>query len=109
MLQVTLGEEFRLAVGQLARVEQGGVAIEFLAVVSGLSNGCAKFDDTYGQRVDDSAIVVQVINSVPTDPDVACTEEYSTVENRLALGGRFELGKTYTVNINDKVETFVVQ
>ena len=109
VFQVTLGEEFRLAVGQLARVEQGVIAIEFLTVVSGLSNGCAKFDDTYGQRVDYSAIVVQVINSMPTDPDVACTEEYSTVENRLALGGKFELGKTCTVNINDKVETFAAQ
>ena len=46
---------------------------------------------------------------MPTDPDVACTEEYSTVKNRLALGGRFELGKTCTVSINDKAETVVAQ
>jgi hypothetical protein len=40
VLQVTLGEEFRLAVGQSARLEQGGVAIEFLGVVE--DSRCAK-------------------------------------------------------------------
>ncbi len=81
----------------------------FLTIVSGLPNGCAKFDNTYVQRVDDTTIVVQVINSVPTDPDIACTEEYRTVEKRVALGSRFDSGATYTVNVNDKVETFVAQ
>ena len=81
----------------------------FLTVVSGLPNGCVKFDSYYPRRIDETNLEVQIINSVPTDPDVVCTQVYGTVETRVVLGSKFESGTTYTVTVNDVVETFVAQ
>ena len=82
----------------------------FLVVVSGLPNGCVQFDDYYIERLDEiNSINVQVINSVPTDPDLVCTQIYGMVETNVPLGSDFEPGNKYTVTVNDVVETFVAQ
>ena len=80
-----------------------------LLVVSGLPNGCARFDHYDLSRLDDTNIVVQVFNSVPTDPRTMCTQIYGTVETRVALGSDFNSGTTYTVVVNGVVESFKAQ
>jgi hypothetical protein len=81
----------------------------FLTVVSGLPNGCVRFDNYYPRRIDETNLEVQIVNSVPTDPGTVCTMVYGTVETRVVLGSKFESGKTYTLTVNDTIETFVAQ
>lgn len=78
----------------------------FLVVVSGLPNGCVEFDNYYLERLDEiNSINVQVINSVPTDPDLVCTQIHGMVETNIPLGSDFEPGDEYTVMANDVEET----
>jgi hypothetical protein len=81
----------------------------FLTVVSGLPNGCVKFDNYYPRRIDETNLEVQIINSVPTEPGTECTLDYGTVETTVVLGSKFESGRTYTLTVNDTIETFVAQ
>ena len=92
-----------------------GVAVEiaesfppqyFLVVQSGLPNGCALFDG-YTMDRDGETVVVQVTNLVPEDKGVICTEQYRTVESRIALGSDFEPGGRYTVQVNDVTHPLV--
>ncbi len=80
----------------------------FLAVTSGLRNGCVQFDSYEVSRLD-RAIEITVTNLEPADKDRPCTDVYETVETRIALGSEFEPGQTYTININDFTTTFVTQ
>ena len=79
-----------------------------LAVVSGLPNGCASFAGNRIEREGDT-IRVEIFNWKPGDEDIACTEEYRTVETNISLGSDFVSGTMYTVSVNDVVETFVAQ
>jgi len=79
-----------------------------VAVVSGLPNGCTSFGGYRLERNGDM-IRIEVINWKPADESKACTEEYRTVEHNIWLGSDFESGKTYTVIVNDVIESFVAQ
>ena len=81
----------------------------FVDVVSGLPNGCARFDSIETSRSGDTIRLV-VVNLVP-DPrsKVVCTMIYGTVQHHVALGTDFEPGHTYTVVVNDVTETFQAQ
>ena len=79
----------------------------FVLVESGLPKGCAEFD-RYTVTRDGDTIHVEIVN-METAGDVVCTEEYRTVENNIPLGSDLEPGATYTVLVNDVVETFVAQ
>ena len=83
----------------------------FLHVVSGLPNGCARFDSySVAPRTGDSdTIRVEVINLEPADGLAACAEVYGFVEHTIRLGSDFVPGKTYMVVVNDVTETFVAQ
>ena len=79
-------------------------------VVSALPNGCHRFErsvvasDSIGRT-----FTFSIINSVPTDPNVACTKEYSTLNHSFPLQGDIVRGVTYTVVVNDRTKTFVGQ
>ena len=99
----------------LAPIDGGQVRIAesfppqyFLAVSSGLPNGCVQFDG-YDVARDGDTIRVTVTNLKPADTGIFCTQVYGTVESNIALGSDFEPGKTYTVVVNDVTETFVAQ
>ncbi len=79
----------------------------FVLVESGLRNGCVEFD-RYEVTRDGDTIHVAIINLEPAG-DMACTEEYRTVESNIPLGSDFAPGTTYTVLVNDVTETFVTQ
>ncbi len=81
----------------------------FVDIVSGLPNGCARFDSIETSRSGDTIRIV-VLNLVPAPGSkVACTMIYGTVQHHVALGTDFEPGHTYTVVVNDVTETFQAQ
>ena len=81
----------------------------FVHVVSGLPNGCVEFYG-YEESRSGNAITITVTNlePAPSEP-VACTAIYLTHEFSVPLGTDFQPGETYTVKVNDVIETFVAQ
>ena len=79
----------------------------FVHVQSGLPNACHKFSE-YEVSRDGEDVYITVTNLKPDEP-VMCAEIYGTVENNIALGSDFEGAKTYTVHVNETIETFVAQ
>ena len=80
----------------------------FVYVVSGLPNGCVRFE-RYNVDRQDRTITITVTNRLPADADVICAQIYGTVEHNIALGSSFVSGQTYTLRINDLTRTFVAQ
>ena len=80
----------------------------FVRVVSGLSNGCVRFE-RYTTDRQDRTITIAVTNRLPADKDVICSQIYRTVEHNIALGSNFVRGATYTLRVNDVMRTFVAQ
>ena len=79
-----------------------------LAIVSGLTSGCAKFG-RYDVELRGKVIDVTVTNLVPTGP-VACTAIYSIQGDRVDLGTDLQVGATYTVVVNGQItNAFVVR
>jgi len=79
-----------------------------VVVVSGLPNSCASFAG-YRLDRDGTTIQVEMMNLKPSDPEVVCAQVYTTVETIIPLGSDFESGTTYTIAVNDVIETFIAQ
>ena len=81
----------------------------FVHVVSGLPNGCVEFYG-YEESRSGNAVTITVTNlePAPSEP-VACAAIYLTHETSVPLGTDFRPGETYTVKVNEAVETFVAQ
>lgn len=78
-------------------------------LTSGLPSGCAEYSRTVVQRAGD-LVRLTVYNTMPSDPMVACTMIYGMVTHNTPLGSDFVTGRTYTIEVNGKVEhTFVAQ
>jgi hypothetical protein len=69
-------------------------------VTSGLPSGCAVFDRIDVERAGD-VVALTVWNTLPADPEVACTMIYGMTSNTAEIGSDFMPGRTYTVRIND--------
>jgi hypothetical protein len=80
-----------------------------LLITSGLPSGCAQFNKAEITGGSGNTITVRVTNTVPDDPNVACTAIYGTKETTLPLGSEFTSSETYTVNVNDKSIDFTAQ
>ena len=80
----------------------------FADITSALENGCARFSRSATRREGDT-LFVDVFNTQPADPNVACTMIYGEKESAVALGSEFVAGKTYTLDVNGTRETFVAQ
>ena len=78
-------------------------------IVSGLPSGCAQFESAETTGRTGNMITIAVTNTMPADPNVACTAIYGYKETNLDLGKDFVSGETYTVKVNDKETTFVAQ
>lgn len=82
---------------------------QYAAVVkSGLPSGCAEFAGIEVER-DGNEFTLTVWNTMPSDPNVACTMIYGIAENTVTLGGGFTSGETYTVRAGDMEMTFTAQ
>lgn len=83
--------------------------VQYAAVVkSGLPNGCAAFAGIEVER-EGNEFTLTVWNTMPSDPNVACTMIYGIAENTVTLGGGFTSGETYTVRAGDLETTFTAQ
>lgn len=80
-----------------------------LHIVSGLPSGCAKFNKAVVLERTGNNIAVQVTNTIPADPNTACTAIYGYHETNLDLGTNFTSRQTYRVQVNDKTTTFTAQ
>lgn len=78
-------------------------------IVSGLPSGCAKFNMAAVIGRTGNHIAVKVTNTMPADPNTACTAIYGYKESNVDLGTNFTSGQTYTVDVNDKSKTFTAQ
>lgn len=78
-------------------------------IVSGLPSGCAKFEAWELTGRTGNTVTIAVTNSMPADPDVACTLIYGYHESNIDLGTNFNPGQTYTVKVNGEEATFVAQ
>jgi hypothetical protein len=79
-------------------------------VVSGLPNGCARFDRwTVGFDEAARLFTIEVLNSVPTAAaDLLCTMVYGTVDHSIPIDG-VKSGLTYEVQVHDQTATFTGQ
>jgi hypothetical protein len=78
-------------------------------IVSGLPSGCAQFDEAEVTGRSGNEITIRVTNTMPDDPNVACTAIYGTKETIVELGSDFTSGERYTVRVNDKSLEFTAQ
>ena len=76
-------------------------------VDSGLPNACHAFNEIVVDRNGDTVdLAVTNTRPAPSGEPIACGEIYGTVTNSVTLPGTYDLGTTYTVNVNDLVLTF---
>lgn len=73
-------------------------------ITSGLPSGCAVYSRAEVTRTADGARVA-VYNHFPVG-NVACTMIYGYTTHDVALGGGFVVGRTYTIEVNDKSQLF---
>jgi hypothetical protein len=76
-------------------------------IVAGLPSGCAEPGGHELER-DGDTFRITVYDSRPSG-DVICTAIYGYYDVNVDLGSDLVSGTTYTVEVNDKVETFVAQ
>jgi hypothetical protein len=73
-------------------------------VSAGLPSGCAKPHSHSVERSGDT-ITVKVLNSMPAGEPI-CTMIYGMYELTIELGSDFEVGRTYTLRVNDHTTKF---
>ena len=79
-----------------------------LRIVSGLPNGCAKYDNMH-VNVGTGVITVSVMNTIPEDFRVACTEIYGSHDRTVELPG-LETATDYEIIINSAINlTFITE
>ena len=79
-------------------------------IVSGLPNGCHEFERYEVERAEGATeITITVWNTIPADPDVACTDDYRIHTGTATLGSDFESGTEYTLTVGELTETFIAQ
>ncbi len=80
----------------------------FVLVTSVETDSCHKFAG-YDVEREGARIVINVWNEKPADTNIACAQVITEVETSVPLGQDFDSGETYTVTVNDKMETFEAQ
>lgn len=73
-------------------------------IQAGLPSGCAQ-KHSHSVTRDGDTITITVLNTVPTG-DAICTMIYGMYDLTVELGSDFQVGKTYTLKVNDQTTTF---
>lgn len=81
-------------------VSAAGPSAADLVVVSGLPNACYTFGH-YRLTRDGDTFRVEIVNSIPDDPMLACAEIYGMITTRIPLEGGVETCRFYDVVINE--------
>ena len=77
----------------------------FLAVGSGLPDGCHSFGG-YTSTRDGQRVLIKFFNLRPSDANLMCIQVYGTVETTIPLGSDFDPSETYTIDVNGKTLSF---
>ena len=72
-------------------------------IKGGLASGCTTFHDAVVTRQGD---VINIKVTVQNPKGIFCPAIYTYFEKNLNLGINFTIGKTYTLNVNDRTTTF---
>jgi inhibitor of cysteine peptidase len=75
-------------------------------IQGGLSDGCTEFHQLKAER---SGNEVDITVTTRRPKNAVCTQVYGYFEKNVNLGSDFVSGKTYTININDKTTSFVME
>jgi hypothetical protein len=75
-------------------------------IKGGLPDGCTTFHDLKTER---SGQTVKITVTIQRPKEGICTEIYGFFERNENLGSDFTRGETYTVVVNDKSTSFVMQ
>ena len=78
----------------------------FVHIQGGLRDGCTTFHELTTQR-NGNTINIEVTTQRPKG--AICAQVYGFFEKNVALGTDFTSGETYTINVNDKTTSFVMQ
>jgi inhibitor of cysteine peptidase len=98
---------------RLAPIHEVNVAIAesfppqvIVHIQGGLSDGCTTFHDLKTER---SGNTVNITVTTQRPRGAICTQVYGFFEQNVNLGSDFASGQTYTINVNDKTTSFVMQ
>jgi hypothetical protein len=80
----------------------------FADVIYALPDGCTELG-RFAVRREADTVFVDVFNTRPASPEVACTMIYSEKETSVPLGSDLRPGQRYTLDVNGTRETFVAQ
>jgi inhibitor of cysteine peptidase len=75
-------------------------------IQGGLSDGCTTFHELKTER---SGNTVNITVTTQRPKGAVCTQVYGYFEQNVNLGSDFVSGQTYTVNVNDKTTSFVME
>jgi inhibitor of cysteine peptidase len=75
-------------------------------IQGGLSDGCTTFHELKTER---SGNTVNILVTTQRSKDAVCTQVYGYFEQNVNLGSDFVSGQTYTVRVNDKTTSFVME
>ena len=75
-------------------------------IKGGLADGCTTFHELITERSDN---VVNIRVTTQRPKDAICTQVYGFFEKNVNVGSDFTSGGTYTINVNDKTTSFVMQ
>lgn len=78
----------------------------FIYIKGGLADSCTTFHELIWER-SGSTINIEVTTQRPKG--AICAQVYGFFEKNVALGTDFTSGETYTINVNDKTTSFVMQ
>ena len=78
----------------------------FVYIKGGLADSCTT-PYRYEVKRGGDTIDIDVYNQHPKD--VICAQVYGYFEENVDLGSDFVSGRTYTINVNDKTTTFIMQ
>jgi len=75
-------------------------------IQGGLSDGCTIFHELKTER---SGNTVNIAVTTRRPKNAMCTQVYGYFEQNVNLGSDFVSGKTYTIKVNDKTTSFVME
>ena len=75
-------------------------------IKGGLTDGCTTFHEL---KTEHSGNAVNITVTTQRPKGAVCTQVYGYFERNVNLGSDFTSGQTYTVKVNDKTTSFVMQ
>jgi inhibitor of cysteine peptidase len=78
----------------------------FVYIKGGLADSCTTFHELKTER---SGNTINITVTTQRPKDAICAQVYGFFEKNVNLGSDFTSGETYTINVNDKTTSFVMQ